>query len=71
MRLYATFFAFVLTATATSASGWCDNADWSRLNDAERTICSNQNLRGLDTNLATVFYSKRDAANPAERGNGG
>ena len=67
MRLYATFFAFVLTATATSASGWCDNADWSRLNDAERTICSNQNLRGLDTNLATVFYSKRDAANPAER----
>ena len=58
------FVGLVVTASSLNAQGWCESQ--ARLDEAERTICSSDELRRLDREL-NELYRRSNVSTASER----
>jgi uncharacterized protein len=55
IAILAGFVGLLVTSSSVNAQGWCETQ--AQLNEAERTVCSSDDLRRLDRELNELFRS--------------
>lgn len=57
----------ILPATSVTAQHWCDRANADRLNATENAICRTPQIKSLDMEMESAFYTLRDSLVGAKR----